>query len=901
MDPRLHADVTARLDRDFAFKRGQNGHLQQGLCPVCGKKSVWTYADTPWVLRCQRENKCGADFHIKELYPELFEKWSERHPVSEATPHAAAEAYLRDGRGFDVERIRGWFTQENYYDGQLKIGSATVRFPLANGFWERLIDQPQRFGDKKARFKPGTSYAHTWWIPPGLDLTAAREVWIVEGIFDAIALLHHDIAAVSAMSCNNDCAESLKALADACADTGRERPKLVWALDGDKAGRSYTRKWVRASRDAGWDVSAAQIEQTGRAKLDWNDAHQRDRLKPDNLKEYRNQGALLIAASAGAKAVLMYQQGAGSVFPLEFDNRLYQFKLDLEKYHKASEAIEDADPDLSKDQVRERALLEAHAVIEISSCFPQARYSQRHEVTEETDYFFLVHFPDGRPPIKCTFGGAQIASATEFKKRLLSTAAFASFTGTTGMLDTMVRKWWQKLPTVEAVDFIGYSPGPKDNPHRCYVFGDVAVQSGRVHSLNSEDYFELGKLYIKSLNKSVGLHINADDSGFSTAWLGHLFDAFGAKGVVALAFWFGSLFAHQIRETLQEKSFPFIEIVGEPGAGKTTLIEFLWKLCGRIDYEGFDPSKSTLAARARNFAQVSNLPVVLIEGDRQEDAKKGGFDWDELKTAYNGRSTRARGMKDSGNATYEPPFRGTVVISQNAPVSASEAVLSRIVHVFFDRAGHNPETRSAAVALERTPVESVSGFILRAAKAEAKVLERFAELVPLMVATLDGKDGIRSARVKKNHGQVMALVECLREVVPISERMVDAAHDELIAMARAREEALASDHPHVAEFWEIYDYIEGDRDDDEMGLLNHSRGEGLIAISLPHFEQVCADRKLKHAPLPDLKRVLKTSRRHKFVEIRPVNSAINARHNMRKAPDATARPSTVKCWVFEVA
>src|SRR5690606_33234996 len=99
------------------------------------------------------------------------------------------------------------------------------------------------------------------------------------------------------------------------------------------------------------------------------------------------------------------------------------------------------------------------------------------------------------------------------------------------------------------------------------------------------------------------------------------------------AFWLGSLFAEQIRAN--QKSFPFLEIVGEAGAGKSTLIEFLWKLCGRRDYEGFDPSKATLAARARNFSQVSNLPVVLIESDRDQDqgAKQKQFDWDELKTA----------------------------------------------------------------------------------------------------------------------------------------------------------------------------------------------------------------------------------------------------------------------------
>jgi hypothetical protein len=303
--------------------------------------------------------------------------------------------------------------------------------------------------------------------------------------------------------------------------------------------------------------------------------------------------------------------------------------------------------------------------------------------------------------------------------------------------------------------------------------------------------------------------------------------------------------------------------------------------------------------------------VVLIESDRDSsgDGKKGGFDWDELKTAYNGRASRARGVKNSGNETYEPPFRGAIVISQNAPVSASEAVLSRICHLYFDRNGQSPETRRAAETLERMPIEDVSGFILRAALAEARALQLVRDLAPSMEKVLASRPEIRSQRVIKNHGQVMALVSALADVFPvINPQMVDAAHDECIRMAIERQESLNADHPYVQEVWEIFEYLEGEADpgaDDPAGqlsVLNHSRDPLLIAISLPHFEQVCADRKLRHAPLPELKRVLATSRRHKFLGVRTVNSIINARFNDRSVITGSdqRRPVSVKCWVFQV-
>ncbi|MEI0677688.1 bifunctional DNA primase/helicase, partial [Pseudomonas aeruginosa] len=113
--------------------------------------------------------KCGDTWHIKEIYPELFDDWSKRSPATDKEPAASARAYLAHARGFDLTLIDGWYSQENYWDRDLEIGSATVRFPLKKGgYWERLIDRPSRFGKKKARFKPGDSPRGVWWCPPSV-------------------------------------------------------------------------------------------------------------------------------------------------------------------------------------------------------------------------------------------------------------------------------------------------------------------------------------------------------------------------------------------------------------------------------------------------------------------------------------------------------------------------------------------------------------------------------------------------------------------------------------------------------------------------------------------------------------------------------------------------------------
>lgn len=141
MNPQLLHDITPRLIRDYGFKESK-GFLRGGVCPNCKQKELYTSAEHPWVLRCGRLKKCGAEFHVKELYPDLFDNWSERFPATAANPNAAAEAYLRDGRGFDLEKIKGWYSQETFWDRESNQSSATVRFSLGGANILGTADRP---------------------------------------------------------------------------------------------------------------------------------------------------------------------------------------------------------------------------------------------------------------------------------------------------------------------------------------------------------------------------------------------------------------------------------------------------------------------------------------------------------------------------------------------------------------------------------------------------------------------------------------------------------------------------------------------------------------------------------------------------------------------------------------
>lgn len=906
MPNEIRQEVLRRLEDRYELKRvSGTQYLRKGKCPACNHKELYSRQDEPWFIKCGRESKCGEQWHVKELFDDLFDDYSKQHPVTEQAPHASADAYLQFARGFDLALIKGWYTQDNYWSRELSIGSATVRFALEHGgYWERLIDRPHRFGKMKARFATGNSPKGYWWCPPSLDLLAVNELWIVEGIFDAIALVHHGIAAVSAMSSGYFPFESLKALAKARADEGKKLPTLVWALDNEPGAHRYTRKHVAMARELGFPCDAAQYPQRDR-KVDWNDLHQRwsfieDATKREDARERdlklaRYHGALLLAESASDKALLMYDWRKQGEFHFAFDNRLYWFKLDLDKFNKAVQDLENSEGHeeqlLNNKQMREKALQQAGCVVEIANCYPRALYFQRNEVTDESWYYFRVDFPHDEPTVRNTFTGGQVAAASEFKKRLLGMAAGAVFTGSGAQLDKIMKEQLFGLKTVKTIDFIGYS-----KEHGCYVFGDLAVRGGVIEAANAEDYFEFKGLRLKTLQKSIRMEIARTDEGYRKEWLGWLWQCFGTQGFIALAYWFGSLFSEQIRAEFQ--SFPFLEVTGEAGAGKTTLLTFLWKLLGRPDEEGKDPSKMSKAGLRRWLSQISGMPVVMLEADRSDDKGNAAkaFDWDEFKPLFNGGSLGVTGVKTSGNETHEPPFRAALVISQNATVAASEAILTRIVKLHFVRPEVTDASRAAADNLNHLQATDVSHFLLMAVRLEQKILEVFREQVRHYEQELRAIKEIRIERIIKNHAQLMALVEALRLVAPLSDRQHDAVQRELRAMAVARQHAVNSDPKEVAEFWEVFDYLESLS---EEPTVNHSKKDGVIAIHINEFCERAAEHKQKLADPDTLRTLLRNSRSRPLIEAnKSVDSAVRQAFNARNNA-SNQRPTTVKCWLFK--
>lgn len=891
MNEKLRERLISRLLSSFDFKESEDGQwLNQGRCPQCGKKSLFTHAQNPWKLKCGREAKCGIEYSIKELYPEEFADINKRYVPTQKDPNATANAYLELIRGFKPHEIKGQFEQGSFYHPHGDKGTATVRFYIDKQqdiFMERLVE-PVLITDpvtgekeeRKANFKG--SHKGKWWQPDGLEINDGDEVWLVEGCLDALALHVSGIKAVAVLSCVNFPDLSL---------TAHKHKKVtwVWALDNDKAGKAGIKKHIRRANSFGlYDSCAALVP--ARTKRDWNDLYIDNQLTDKDIETYRYHGRLFTAKSALDKALLTYQQTQQNGFVLDFNHRLYWFGYDVDKYHKAynrvCDELSNKDEFLSDDDIRAKAISECGGIVEIANCKPEFLYFQTNILTDESWYYIRCEFPNGGRTIKNTFTGGQVSACAEFKKRLLSIAPGALWTGKPYQLDWIMKNQASEIKTVDTIDFLGYS-----KEFGTYVFNDVAFKEGKTYEANDEDYFELpGQQAIKSLYKDRNLQIERTARNYRKDWAQLLWKAYGTKGMVAATFWFGSLFAEQIREV--QASFPFLEIVGEAGSGKTTLIEFLWRLFGQ-NREGIDPNKGTRAGLDRSLSQFANMPTVFIEADRDEGNHRARFDWEETKPYYNGRGMRVRGIKNSGNETQEPPFRGTIVIAQNETVSASQAVLQRIVHLNFKLSDHNEDTKRAADELTALDIENLSYFLRLAISREADVMKQVKSKVNEYQAKLMERENITQQRLGLNHAQLMAIFGVFADIVELSKEQRRETFEFLIELTEERQNAVNGDHPSVAEFWETYNYL-NTRTIDNAPLLNHSKDESLIAINLNHFLEVAQDHKQQIPVLRDLKRLLKTSKSHPYVEQTVVNSNIHT-----QGEGYTQRPKSMRCWIFK--
>lgn len=579
------------------------------------------------------------------------------------------------------------------------------------------------------------------------------------------------------------------------------------------------------------------------------------------------------------KAYSLWSDGRDEQLYIEDSNRTYWCKIDNPKINKelTQSKITDTRIDDTGFNFDEFMIFCRYCTItEIGNFIIDFLYFQRDSVTEESFYYSKISnsFSETKIPIS----PKALASSSEFKPMIMGVLSGAIFIGNTNQLDNLFREKTQDLKSIETIPYIGYN-----KKRKAYIYENFAVQNGVVYEKNDNGYFELSN----SINIKSTLNIPdfQQTLSYQNDWLDDFLITFSNKGLVALCFWVGTLFIEQIRD----KGFPwpFLTITGKAGAGKSFLIEFLWKLFGRDQYEGENPSSASASARSRYLLQVSNLPVVFIEGDIDDPNnlnanKQKGFNFEELKAMFNGRSPRMTAYKTTDNSINNQSFKGGLVISQNRAIEGSEAIESRLIDLYFDKSHHTESSYLSANRLSQLDTNEISGFLFYVLKREKRALEIIEQnfsTYRLSINQILGKSS--NSRIETTHGLMLCYLKFLAEILPISQETQQSTANLIHELALNKTKNTLKEPSSVSQFWDVYEYLLNN----VPKRFNHAKDPNQIAINLNEFYQLASRYRQDLDDIKLLQKILHQSSRHKLITAKPIRSAITEK--------------TLRCYIFE--
>lgn len=236
---------------------------------------------------------------------------------------------------------------------------------------------------------------------------------------------------------------------------------------------------------------------------------------------------------------------------------------------------------------------------------------------------------------------------------------------------------------------------------------------------------------------------------------------FGARGVLAMAWWMGAVHAARIRQ--DQNSFPFLQIVGTAGSGKSLLLDYLQKLNGQTPYS-HALAHATLAGRARTFASAGQRIVICEEHGELGQT----IDWDELKPLFSSGSVS---LRSGDGQSEEVTFRGALVITANQPLDCSDAITSRMVMLDLSAAdAHTPRVRPEAIG--NLNASEASAFGIEVTQAGEWICGSLQAFLPAYQGQLTRKYGASlNGRTALNCAQMICLIDLLCNLLAIPQEL----------------------------------------------------------------------------------------------------------------------------------
>jgi len=734
-----HLEIKRRLLDESKKARVVGEKINGIVCPDCGKPEAYAHANEPNVIICHRMSQCGAKTLTRELYPDLFNTFEQRFKPTESNPKATAEAFLQ-ARGLKTDNLN--FSQGSVTEKANTYPTVKVEFDGVT--FQRLIDYK---GSNKTRL---SIYKGKYYCSQSVE--GAKTVYVVEGIFDTLALEKTGLPAIATLSSTHN--------PESCFQEG---VSYILGFDNDVAGIKAVKKIKSYLIEKGISFSV-QLPPAGK---DWNDLLISGDLAEDKLANTlalcKWRGALAMANNALDYFTIYSKQKPYSNAFFEFNQQTYKgtFK----------------EGENEGDQPTE------HKVMRMLDCVLNIAYSiEDASLQYESRLSHIINAVSNREGINTLrFKGADFSALNDFKSKLLQYRLL--FFGSGSDLTYFAEYLFQKKPIkVRECQALGYDP-----LSGCYVLNKFLYdKDGKHYTIDKDGYFHNHKLKpFSGQDKSITRIDTVDVAKFIQA----LHGAYGDKGLLALGFWVSTTFSHVIFKEFG--FFPFMSFHGDPHCGKSDLTTTLNR-CFFIDSEGLAMSSgNTKKGELRTISQKSSMVTAMLEG-RKNSVR---FDYDSILPLYNRNSLQVRAQTTNDNQVHDLKFTGALAFVQNVEQFISKPAKERVVSIHFTHDGLD-DTYDAWQHLKTYSPEQLAGighFILsNRTYFENGINAEISETADYLRA-----NGVGIDRIAKNHAVAYAGASLLVELTKpaIKDNFINFTLQAAMSkIETARSELLLADH-----------------------------------------------------------------------------------------------------------
>ena len=787
--------ISTRLRSDNPKFKISGEYINGLKCPSCGKVDGFAHVDNPMAILCHRNNECGVNTPIKQVYPDLWQDLSKDYPPTKENPKATARAYL-ESRGLNPNSIE--FNQGKVTDSVTKKEYQSLVIEHDGVTFQRLIDyigkdKNRLSGYKGKVFKNGL-----------VDVPEQPQIFVVEGIINALSLESIGIAAIATYSSGSIPKEWYEANKD---------NNFVLAFDNDTAGIKGIQKTIDCFKELDIrEVSAVfgvkigyQIALTPHGK-DWNDLLVGNQLNEKTIKKAYWQGRLSFADSALDYFEIYRERYDVHQLVFEFNGWMFKGWLKPVKV----EGVETFECHVK--QLADCTIRLLHSVIDDTQDDKQ-RMEHRIEIESKQG--------KGRVRLDAT----ELTRLDAFKIAIGNHRQL--FFGNGDDLTALASYLFKpNPPKIRALSTIGY-----DKKSNGFYFPRFMYDvDGRRIDANGDKYFTVANIapFMDCTDTIISRLETIDLKQFIT----DLHGAYGNKGLIALGFYVSSLFSDLVFD--HYGFFPFLSLYGDPHAGKSFVSKLLNR-CLFVDSEGQTMTKANTAkGELRKISQKSSLVCALLEG--RKDAAR--FDYDSILPLYNRNALYSRATTSQDNRTHDLPLKATMSFVWNHECFTLKPAKERVISLHFADADLNESTGAAWTQLNNYSPEQLAGvghYLLTNRKFfENKLIKACQEQSNLLKI-----NGINVTRIAENHAIALAGITTLLELLKIEAVTgVDDVVGSLITHTTDRAKnklETAKSESHLADYF--FESIEGLTTIDGVGT--NSQNELVVYLSkvLAHLQK----------------------------------------------------------------